>query len=852
MRPLFLAVALIGLGTLTVLFLRSRPDVTAPPPTPASAPASSPEPTLPLEQPHDSPSESRAVSAAPQPAPTTPSSPRSHVFGRIVDSNATPQPSVTVYLTSGDRWSTLEDAPKLTIRGYPIEGFQTQSDAAGRFSFTAPVPTSDWVSLWFDPPPYLGIGGREFGPAGGRNQPRLLEGENDLGDLPLAITGAVEGDVHGADGTRISNAKLSLHGAFPGGRGVSADADERGHFLLGHIPAGRWTLQAEAEGWQLVHTEGVEVRERSTTPGLVFTLERAPTLRGVVVDEHGTALENIRVWGWPNRSGKGAGARSQKDGSFTINLPQPDPYILEVKQRGFSEWGGHGSDKLYTPGTNDIRIVLHRLASTSFLVVDATSGAPIERYAIAVAEVGPADPRGNDANVRLETQEHPGGRVELAAEPQKHAVFVDAQGYVRLHAPVQPDATGTQTLQLVHGTRIRGRVSFAGQPVARPDVRLQRAFIKTDPSQPDVAEDEQWFADGYGYDLTPFVGAERQLTGEPDGSFEIDALASGTWRLEISAAGAAPRIFRELKPDAAHALDLGEIALVAGATVQGRLILPAGQSPIGRELYVDDFKHKLSIQGADGAFRFEGLGAGKHTLTLQRGQDLQRDEQREFELAAGETRDILLDLTARAPCAVRLHLVWLPLQQQQGLRVLAQRIEDGQRTQVIPLGTSDTLGVVAGSVEGGSVYEFAVLSPTGVLLARTPSVSLASGGTHEGAIEISAGTLAIVLPDSLAIPEAGQLTVFLRDAQDEGAPPIRLHLSTEKSPFPGGQQVWNSRRVELGAIRAGRYTLRVNAQRWTRRDGTNWVGENLLGDAPESEIVITPGEPTVHAVATSK
>jgi hypothetical protein len=857
MRTILFAVFVLGLGLLAFLGLRSRPEAAAPPLSPPAAqehaPVPAAEPAGALEQPGPSKPDGRQPAPAPAAdstsVPGAQAGPHAHVFGRIVDETGAGQEGVTVYLTSHETWCAGETIPALAIHGYSMPGFQTRSDAEGRYTFDVPVPSADWVSLWIEAAPYLGLGGRSFGPAGGRNQPRLREGDNDLGELALVITGAVEGDVRSADGARITKARISLDGAFPGGYGVSADADERGHFLLGHVPPGSWTLQAEAEGWLLAQAEGVAVQKRATTPGLSFTLERGPTLAGVVVDERGAALEGIRIWGWPNRSGKGAGARSKQDGSFSIGLPQTDPYTLEVENQGFESWGGHGSDKVYTPGTNGIRIELHRLARTKFLVVDAESGSPIERYAIGAAEVRPEDQGGSGMDARLETKDHAGGVSELDAEPGKQAVFVEAKGYVRLQAAVQPDATGAQTLKLAHGVSISGRVTHAGKAVAHPALRLQRAFYKTDPSQPDASEDDAWFADGYGYDLSAFLGAERRLDGEVDGSFRIGDLASGTWRLEVWGGVAAPHIFKELKLVAQKPMDLGEIALVEGASVRGRVILAAGQSPVGREIRVDDWNHKQTITKADGSFLFEGLGAGKHSLTLEHEQG-QGGEVREFELAAGETKEIVLDLSARAPCKVSLRLIRLQ-KEQPGLKVVAQRLENGQRAQPLALGTSGASGVVEGSLEGGSDYSFEVLSAGELLLARTAPVHLEPGGNYAATIVIEAGELVIVLPDSLVIPEAGQLMVLLRDAQSEDAEPIWAHLSTEKSPFRAGKLVWNSRRVELGSVAAGRYKMQIDAQQLKKLEGTSYMYESLL-DVPEAEIAIRSGETTTYTVEQPK
>lgn len=854
MRVVLALAAVAALVLAAFLVLERRPQdaivISAPDPAPAVEPAPAPA----LERAPDAPDGARSVASAPdESAPQTASAPRAHVFGRVVDEHGAALAEVEVRIAAVDgAWREGVEVPELQSHGHSSPGFRARSDAQGRYAFDVPLPSASWVTLWVEPAAWLGLGGRDFGPAGGRNQPRLVEGENDLGDLVLAITGAVEGDLYGSDGTRLANGRVRLHDAFPGGRGVSTETDAQGHFLLGHLPPGRWTLQAEAEGWLLANAQGVEVRARETTSRVDFRLERAPTLSGSVADERGHPLADVRIWGWPRGGGRGAGTRSRGDGSFTIHLPQPDPYTLEVKQQGFSDWGGFGSDQRWAPGSNDIRIVLHRLARTRFLVVDAASGAPIERYAIGAAEVNAQDPEGRNSSLDVRVEDHAGGACELDAEAGKCAVFVEAAGRVRVSTAVAPDASGTQRIALARGATLRGRVTHAGRALAGAALVLERALCKTDPSQPDVPEDERWFADGYGFDLCAFVGARRSTASASDGSFRFEGLAAGTWKLALSGGGAAPRVLPEIRLAAEEELDLSELELGAGASVRGRVVLAPGQSPVGRELVLDEGSPRQEIRDLDGSFAFAGLAPGKHVLTLRGTQRAQRDERREFDLAAGQTQEIVFDLAARSPCHVRLHLVWLPIAEQPGLRVLARHCEGGQPGQAFEFGTSDALGVVEGDLEGDSDCGFEVLTPAGLLLASHASLHLPPGGSIEPTIEIDAGKLVVELPESFTLPEAGQLTVMLRDADEQRRAPLVALFSTRASPFPTGKLEWKGRRVELGFVPAGRFRVVLNAQRWKRGENGQWMGERLPLDVAESPIEIGAGETATLRAGSAK
>jgi len=126
----------------------------------------------------------------------------------------------------------------------------TLSDADGRFSFETPFPTASWISLTLRPPPHFMRDGRNFGPAGGRDERPLHPGENDLGTFVLPDAAAVEGRVVFETGTPAARAVVGVEGIYPNGLAVSRRADDDGNFVLGGVPAGTFRVSVKRCGFR--------------------------------------------------------------------------------------------------------------------------------------------------------------------------------------------------------------------------------------------------------------------------------------------------------------------------------------------------------------------------------------------------------------------------------------------------------------------------------------------------------------------------------------------------------------------------------------------------------------------------
>ncbi|MCB9915391.1 MAG: carboxypeptidase regulatory-like domain-containing protein [Planctomycetes bacterium] len=664
--------------------------------------------------------------------------PRCQVRGRVLDVHGLPIDGAELRLnTVGEAW----------VQPHEFDGevgaTRATSDAAGRFAFDVALPSSSWISLRVGAPPFHVKSGRDFGLAGGRNEPPLVPGDNDLGDFVLAAAGAFRGRVLDEAGRPVGDARVRLEGVFPGGYGVSGTSDASGAYEVAGAPAGRYVAKALAEGWLNAEVAGVEIEDGRVTSDVDFTLRAAPTLRGRVVDDDGAPLADVRLWGWPRSSGTGAGARTRADGTFTVHLPQRSAYSLGATLRGYEPISDRAG-VWYEPDTRDLELVMHRAALVTYRVRDARTDAPVTRFGLRVLRVRSADggTSSSDDHDPARVEEHADGEVERPGDPRWDDYTVVAPGYADQRGRVAFDVAGVPvvTVRLQPGGRLRGRATAGGAPVPFPLLELRADRV---PLRPGVTSDEDdIFSSDWGSDLDAFAGRLRQATGDETGAFELPALAAGTYELVLRARGLAPRTLERLVVAVGETRDLGDVALARPASIVGRLLLgatsPAGVSvALGDEHFADD--ESAQVLDATGAFRFDDLAAGTHHVWVEpKAGVVLAGPPVPVEVADGEEHPLLLELPERVPCRleVRVRLNGAPAPDV----AVEVRLESAPRRAAARSVRTDAQGLAVLEAPGEGDARVHAYGPAGLYLGRAEAtVALAGGAARVAALDLAAG-----------------------------------------------------------------------------------------------------------------
>jgi len=800
MRARILVAASLGLALLVGLYFMTRgagrhvesPSEKSATVAEAATPVEEPEFVPVLEPPAREP-----VAAADTSTPEVAA--RFVVLGRVVDEDDRPLAGVTVRLLAVRVWAEGHEIPRLS-GPYPYHGWEVLTSADGGFRVEGPPPTAERQMLTLTPDDFHDSERVFFGQGEPRQQPGIRAGETDLGTFRLATTGVIRGFVFDEDGHPIEGAELDV-GSEPSltiGRGGLSDGN--GAFVVAHVKPGTHGIEAEAEGYLSVFLKPVEVEAGRVTDGIEFVLQRAPTIAGRVIDEAGAPLADVRLWGWPQSSGSGAGARTALDGSFTLHLPQHEPYTLEAELDGYASYGVDDHTTHYPPGTDDIEIVLGRGHMTLFRVVDAETGEPLERFGLRVIQ-GSGVSHGSPPRLR----DHPGGEVELGARPEDFLEVV-ADGFKEVDGFVQHDApdTNVMTIRLTRGVTVTGRVvDAAGHPQENALVQLTAGRTTSMiSSQGDRARD--------GFRVRH--GARTlSATTDASGRFGIVGASPGEFLLEARGDAGAPARREGLRVGLREKTkDVGDLVLLPGAAILGNVLVPPGIAAGGLKIYLDDWhNHITCTTDSEGCFRFENLTAGEHTLTIEDVPGRLADLEHTVELGAGETRDVTLDAREQGLCEVTL-AIQLGDEAVAGIRVQALPVHGLlDRQERLLIGETDAAGRVTGFVRAAGEAEIEIFTPAWTTLRHpTARVALVHGVPVERSVRFPVGTVTVRIPGDVVLPTKGLVSILFGPDGGAGDFSASVQMRTGATPTPGARIEEDGRTFVFDHVPPGTHGLR--------------------------------------------
>jgi hypothetical protein len=524
-------------------------------------------------------------------------------------------------------WPGASQAMPIEVaRGLP--GFEVLSAEQGAFRFEFPAPPggacliAGFAPLWTQKVLLFGGGQQDSLPA-------LEVGVRELGDLVLLAASAIEGRVLSRAGQPLAGARLRSSSVGWDTLGQDCVSDAQGGFVLGGIQVQRAGVSADAEGHQSAFVGPFEL-----TPGRFYGpievhLEPGLLLEGRVVGPQGEPLAGAKIDLLP-RGGNIVSAESGPDGRFEATLLTAGTHSLVARLHGYRAID-LGQAMAVLPG-EPVEVVLQPQSWTEFLVRDALTGQPIERFSLEI------EPGQSGWFLAERVESNPGADPDFHAQGRVHAqsavgdrVWVQAAGYANLGqsvtwlSPEQPLCI----LQLEPFARLKGQVW--SQQAAIVGARLQ---LRTGPD----------------------AEAVKLLSGE-QGRFEFADLAPGSYQLDLkSSAGVLCR--RDIRLAPAETLDLGRLQPEAPGSLQVRLLPPPGQSAAG--LVVDLVGPAAAAQATtdpEGLAHFADLPSGIHRVDFKGiAQRLAAANSGEVKIEPGAEARVEIDLAPLSFCRVEVQL----------------------------------------------------------------------------------------------------------------------------------------------------------------------------------------------------
>lgn len=429
--------------------------------------------------------------------------------------------------------------------------------------------------------------------------------DSDLGTLRMSPVAPIEGRVVDSAERPIAGARvgwftettsleqgklLRLERLMRGMSQITTDAD--GRFLIEAVAEGeRIQVMASAEGY--TRGEGRMVRAPTESP-VEIVLERGGRLSGTVVDTGGAGVEGARlsigVRRGDNFSGHHSGS-TDADGRFEIEGVAIGTATIQAHKAGYPTGHLRDIEVRADAKRDDLRIVLDA-AGTLFGTVTDSERRPVPGAAIVVSSRDPANMLLSNADARSDGD---GAYRLFTASVGRHRIAVTHEGFPPFEKVIEIRG-GEQRfdVELRAGLEIVGVVlDEHGAPIAGANVSIDT-----------------------GARYTPFASTRTVHTAR-DGSFRLDGLSEGRFRVVARAEGHAP--------ERSEPVEVGdfetpfvELRLSRGATIEGRIRgLEIGDRPrlsvlATKGLMRESRQAKLSSDGD--AFTITNLDPGQWTV----------------------------------------------------------------------------------------------------------------------------------------------------------------------------------------------------------------------------------------------
>jgi protocatechuate 3,4-dioxygenase beta subunit len=578
---------------------------------------------------------------------------------------------------------------------------------------------------------------------------------------------------------------------------------EDGSFALEDVPAGRWTIEAFAPGYQAGSASGVAVAEGEAVEGVEIRLSKGGVVSGRVLESRSgrpilDATVRAELSGGEPRTamirmgGEGGDneAATDADGRYEISGLAPGTWTISASHADWSE-AAVSVELRDAPVTADVR--LGRGGSIGGAVL--AGGRPVGGAQVSLAPAGDSGMRpgvgffgGGEQNALSDE----GGRFRFERlAPGRYTLSAALRE--QTSAPAEAAVTGddAQEVQLVlaEGALVRGFVS------GLPDAQLAGVNVN--------AQGADYFASV----RTSSQGA-FELAGVPEGTITLRA---NTGDFMSSTRSAATTV--TIAPGQAEAS--AEIRFEPGLRVDGRVT--RGGRPVTDAMvlaFPDGGSRRSASARTDeaGAYAMEGLDEGRYTFTAN--SETGGPIRRTLELAGDTTVDL------EAPPA-RLAGTVVEAESGRPLGEVAVRIEeDAGGARFMSVAATDSSGRFAFEDMEPKRYRVTFQKPA----YQSETRELTAAEQSDLRVELKRGDgLAIEAKDGIfATPLRG---LFVRVTDSAGQP-----------AFAGSVSLDSDGRGEVPSLRPGSYELRA--------ESSGYAPLSLPGVAVPSRtlsLLLTPG-----------
>lgn len=526
---------------------------------------------------------------AAQPSDSEPASPTAEttIVGRCVDFDGQPLALVRI----GIRHPRAVDA---------------ETDADGRFRILCTADTAQRARVTLR-------AGRRWVVTAEREVLLVQHSVNDVGEWRLERGGLVAGRVVDSDGRPVEGARVvptrGVDVLLDGARRQdvwSDEADTRtdaaGVFELEAVQPGRVRVWATKSRFFNAVGDAFDLRAEEERRGLELVLEPEAPEDGVdihVLLPDGTPCTDAQVrceYTAPSISGTTfVPCDDQGRGYFRLVVGALHDFRATDRGGKFGEAVVTGVERGHPP----IVLRLGSAERTVLRVVDE-AGALVPSASATIYRIRDNGRSGSSAD-RGRGDEP--GRFTFVPPTGRWLVGVRAPGFESLElGPFEPEERPKELLAtLTRVPGLAGRVLADGKPIANASVQEGH----------DIASNVTLIVDTFPADREFTRGSST--TTDADGRFVLYPEESGELLLRAEGPGFAPTIVGPIVYDAARGADGVEIELLRGATLEGRVLLPAGESAAGTIVGVScgDGFARTARTGSDGAYRFERLTPGR-------------------------------------------------------------------------------------------------------------------------------------------------------------------------------------------------------------------------------------------------